>query len=42
MRASNGGMITSTVKSGRAKRYKRACTTVKASKPAKHGSRSKT
>ena len=42
MRASNGGMITSTVKSGRAKRYKRVRSNVKPGKPAKHGSRSKT
>ena len=41
MRASNGGMITSTVKNGRVKRYKRARSTVKPGKPARIGVRAK-
>ena len=41
MRATNSGMITSTVKDGRARRYKRVRSTVKPGKPARYGSRSK-
>lgn len=41
MRASNGGMITSTVKNARARRYKRARSTIKPGKPAKPGARSR-